>query len=204
MILGCDESGNGSLIYSLVVVGVRAPQNWALPGLNDSKKLSAAQRDQLRPKLLKAAQDGDIAFHLAERSNIQIDKFGMYISLKDAYVEVFHKLFQPGVEVITDGNMSFKGLGVDEYQVKSVVKADGKYPSVMAASILAKTYRDEKIDEIHKQYPQFGWDHNRGYARADHLAAIKKFGPCEYHRFSYSPMKNMNLPNPNQLELDLL
>jgi ribonuclease HII len=73
----------------------------------------------------------------------------------------------------------------------SLVKADGQIPTVMAASILAKTYRDELMKVMHLAHPQYKWDHNVGYGAADHLSAIEKYGPCPLHRFSYAPMKNM-------------
>jgi ribonuclease HII len=187
--IGCDEVGYGCLAGPLVVVGVRAPKDWALDGLNDSKKLSAKRREAMREKLNKLIGEGAIAWHLAERSNTEIDKVGVAVALKDAYVECFKALYQDDCLIISDGILKFDNLGVDAYDKVSVIKADTKYPAVMAASILAKTYRDEKMHQLHHTYPNYGWDHNVGYGSKDHLVAIDKHGPCPLHRFSYAPMK---------------
>lgn len=200
-IIGADEVGYGSLAGPLVVVGVRAPKNWSLEGLNDSKKLSAKKRETMRAKLNELIEKKEISWHLAERSNVQIDKAGVAVALKDAYVEIFHKLYQEDCLIITDGILKFDNLGVDDYDKVSLIKADTTVPAVMAASILAKTYRDEKMKLLHPLHPQYGWDSNVGYAAKDHLEAIEKHGPCPLHRFSYAPMKNMKVEDPRQLQL---
>lgn len=196
--IGCDECGYGSLAGPLVVVGVRAPQDWALEGLNDSKKLSAKKREAMRGKLGKLIEDKVITWHLAERSNFVIDKVGVAVALKDAYVEVFHRLYEPDSLIISDGILKFDNLGVSDYDQVSVIKADTKYPAVMAASILAKTYRDELMHIMHPLHPMYGWDSNVGYGSKDHLEAIAKYGPCPLHRYSYAPMRNMVYEDPNQ------
>ena len=190
-IVGCDEVGYGCLAGPLVVVGVRAPKDWALTGLNDSKKLSAKKREGMRDLLTPLIESKAIAWHLAERSSAEIDKVGVAVALKDAYVECFHALYQPNSLIISDGILKFDSLGVDDYDKVSVIKADAKFPAVMAASILAKTYRDGKMKILHELHPMYGWDSNVGYGSKDHLAAIEKYGPCPLHRQSYAPMKNM-------------
>jgi ribonuclease HII len=189
--IGVDECGTGALCGQLVVCGVRAPHDWSLPGLNDSKKLSEKKREEMRLKLLPLILNNTISFHLAERSHLIIDQLGMYAALKDAYVEIFHKLYQYSDLIITDGNLKFDNLGVDNYNIQSVIKADAKYPTVMAASILAKTYRDQELREVDKLHPQYDWKTNKGYSTKTHLQAIKQFGACSLHRQSYAPMKNM-------------
>ena len=146
-IVGVDECGYGSLCSSLVVCGVRTPKDWSLLGLNDSKKLSAKKREAMRAILLKLISEKEISFHIAERSHTIIDKFGVYPVLKEAFVECFHKLYTPNCLIIADGNIKFDNLGADDYDIHSEPKADGTYPAVMAASILGKTYRDEKMRE---------------------------------------------------------
>jgi ribonuclease HII len=191
-IVGCDEVGYGSLAGPLVVAGVRAPKGWKLDGLNDSKKLSEKKRLLMRDKLNKLIESKEISFHGAERSNVLIDKMGVALALKSAFVECFVELDdRRDCLIITDGNLKFDKLGVDAYNIVSLVKADGQIPAVMAASILAKTYRDELMRTMHLAHPQYGWDHNVGYGAADHLAALEKYGACPLHRFSYAPMKNM-------------
>jgi ribonuclease HII len=190
-IIGCDEVGYGCLAGPLVVVGVRAVKDWKLAGLNDSKKLSAKKRDAMLLPLMKQVESKEISYHLAERSNEYIDKVGVYVALKEAYVECFHALYAPDSLIIIDGNLKFDNLGVDAYDKVSVIKADAKYPTVMAASIIAKTWRDDKMHTLHWTYPNYGWDHNVGYGSKDHLEAIDKYGPCPLHRMSYAPMKNI-------------
>lgn len=201
VIVGCDEVGYGSLAGPLVVVGVRAPKDWAMAGLNDSKKLSPKRREALRGQLGTLIENKTIAWHLAERSNVQIDKVGVAVALKDAYVECFRALYEDNCLIINDGTLKFDNLGVDAYDKVSVIKADTKYPTVMAASILAKTYRDGKMKILHELHPMYGWDHNVGYAAKDHMDALAKHGPCALHRFSYAPMKNMTYVDPRQLPL---
>jgi ribonuclease HII len=189
-IVGCDEVGYGCLAGPLVVCGVRAPKDWSLEGLNDSKKLSAKKREVMRQKLFPLIENKIISFHLAERSNVEIDKVGVAVALKQAYVECFHALYEEESLIISDGILKFDNLGVDAYDKVSMVKADTKIPAVMAASILAKTYRDSKMQAMHQLHPQYDWISNVGYGSPIHLAAITKFGASPLHRMSYAPMKN--------------
>ena len=200
-IIGCDECGTGALAYSLVVVGVRAPKDWRLEGLNDSKKLSAKKREALTLQLEKLIADGTITWALAERSNLIIDQFGMAVALKDAYVEVFRQLYQPDSLIISDGQLKFDRLGVENMEMISMVKADTKIPQVMAASILGKVYRDGKMKLLHQEYPVYGWEKNVGYGSSKHLEALQKYGPSPLHRFSYKPIQKLKFVDPNQLPL---
>jgi ribonuclease HII len=190
-IVGADEVGYGCLAGPLVVCGVRAPKDWSLAGLNDSKKLSEKKRHVMGDKLSDLISKNEITFHIAERSNVQIDKTGVAIALKSAYVECFHELYQPDSLIISDGILKFDNLGVNDYDKISIIKADTKIPAVMAASIIAKNYRDKKMKIFHPLHPQYGWDSNVGYGSKDHLNAIAKYGPCALHRYSYAPMRNM-------------
>lgn len=200
-IIGADECGYGSIAGPLVVCGVRAPKDWTMAGLNDSKKLTPKKREALRAKLL---QDKVITYHIAERDSVTIDKFGVYPVLKECYVEIFHKLYQPDSLIIVDGNLKFDNLGVDAYTKYSEPKADGTYPIVGAASILGKTYHDEQMQLLHEKFPQYGWNENMGYpgkTGETHKTALIKYGPCLYHRYSYDPVKSMDLTPYNQLVL---
>ena len=190
-LIGADEVGYGCWAGPLVVCGVRAPKNWSLDGLNDSKKLSEKRREVMRGKLGKLIEENEISFHLAERSNVQIDKMGLGVALKDSYIEIFHKLYQPDCLIITDGILKFDNLGVDDYDKVSLIKADSQVPAVMAASILAKTYRDEKMKIFHDLHPMYNWKKNVGYGTKEHQEALAKFGPCPLHRFSYEPIKKL-------------
>lgn len=202
IIIGCDECGNGSLIGSVLVCGVSAPSDWSLPDLNDSKKLSAKKRDLLFPQLMEQAASNVINYHLAQRDHIFIDKFGIIPTLNDAFTEVFHALHQPNSLIIVDGFFNFDNLGVDDYHKIAEPKADGKYPTVMAASIIAKVSRDRQMKELDELYPNYNWAKNNGYGTVDHLAAIQKYGPTPLHRTSYNPVKamlaNNIFPDPKQ------
>jgi ribonuclease HII len=149
--------------------------------------------------LMKLVRSKEINYHLAERSNTEIDKVGIAVALKDAYVEIFHALYDTDSLIISDGILKFDNLGVDAYDKVSIIKADTKYPAVMAASIIAKTYRDDIMHRLHHTYPDYCWNSNVGYGSKDHLEAITKHGPCPLHRFSYAPMKNMKFDDPRQL-----
>jgi ribonuclease HII len=190
-IIGCDEVGYGSWAGPLVVVGVRAPRDWMLEGLNDSKKLSAKKRETMSAKLEKLIASGDLAWALAERANTVIDQIGLGVALKSCYYEIFKRLYTNESLIISDGNLKFDDPETNAYDKVSVIKADTKFSQVMAASILAKVYRDTKMKMLHKQYPNYGWDHNVGYHSTDHMEGLQKFGPCPLHRFSYKPIKEL-------------
>ena len=189
-IVGCDECGYGALAGALVVCGVKAPKGWSLDGLNDSKKLSEKKREAMQAKLNELIEKKEIEWHLAERSNVHIDKYGVAVSLKDAYVEVFTTLYGPDCLIISDGILKFDNPAVADYDMVSLVKADTQIPTVMAASILAKTYRDSMMKNFHLLHSMYDWKSNMGYGSKTHLEAIVKFGPSPLHRFSYAPMKN--------------
>lgn len=181
-IISADEVGTGALAYSLCVCGVKVSKDWKIPGLNDSKKLSPKKREILRQQLLTLADEKVIEFYISERTNIQIDQMGLGVALKDAYVEIFNKLYTKNSLLLCDGNLKFEGF---ENQV-SLIKADTLVPSCMAASILAKTYRDEKIKKLHNLYPKYNFIKNVGYGSSEHIEAIKKYGLSPIHRKSYN------------------
>lgn len=206
--IGADEVGYGPLAGPLVVCAIRATSDWKIDGLADSKSFkknkktkTSKKRETVCEAIEKLIALGDIRFALAERSNVQIDKVGVGVALKEAYVECFKQLYDDQSEIIVDGILKFDNMGIDDYTLRSVIKADTTVPTVMAASIFAKTYRDKKMKMYHKDYPQYDWDSNAGYGSKDHLAAIEKFGPSPLHRMSYAPMKNMKIEDPRQLKL---
>ena len=190
-IIGCDEVGYGSWAGPLVVVGVRAPTGWALDGLNDSKKLSRKKREVMAAKLEKLIANNSIAWGMAERSNAIIDQMGLGVALKDAYAEIFKQLYNEESLIIIDGNLKFDNPEIASYDKQSVIKADSKYSQVMAASIVAKVYRDSKMRMLHKQYPMYDWQNNVGYHSASHMDGLEQYGPCPLHRFSYEPIKKL-------------
>lgn len=180
-IIGCDEVGTGSGVACLVVCGVKAAQSWNLTGLNDSKKLSPKKRNYIRDQLYEQANNKIIEFYISEQSNEIIDQLGLATALKNAYIDVFNILYDDNSSIIVDGNLKFDL----DMNITSIVKADSKIPTVMAASIIAKTYRDRLMQYLHEQYPVYGWDKNVGYLTSEHKAAIKKYGLSPLHRKSY-------------------
>lgn len=186
-IIGNDEVGYGSIAGPVCVGAVKTPKNWSISGLNDSKQLTPKKREIMRDQLLELIDKKVIEFHLSERTNKQIDEFGLGVMLKDCYVENFKKLYTNDSLLVCDGNLKFNNLGVDDFDKVSIIKADTFIPSVMAASILAKTYRDQKMREYHKQFPMFNWSQNMGYYGVNslHIDAIKKYGFSPLHRRSY-------------------
>ncbi len=185
-IIGCDEVGYGALSGPLVVFAVRASNTWSMDGLNDSKKLTDKQRRTMNEKLRSCS---DITFVGTERSNITIDQFGVSVAIHSSYQEVTKQLYQDDSLIIIDGNLNFDHtlVGMD---YKTIIKADGKIPAVMAASILAKVYRDDLMIKMSKDFPYYLFDKNKGYGSPQHLAAIKEHGLCSIHRTSYKLKNN--------------
>lgn len=186
--IGLDECGYGALAGDLTVCGVKAPRDWNLEGLNDSKKLSPKKRKIMSDKLKDLSYKGEISFAITSISNTDLDTMGVAYALKTAYALSIHSLYEPDVGIFVDGIINLSNHS--SHQVTPVIKADTFIPTVMAASILGKVFRDEKMEELHKLYPQYDWASNKGYGSPKHMVAIKN-GACKFHRFSYEPMKSM-------------
>lgn len=175
---GLDEAGRGCYAGPVYAAAVILPKDFHHPLLNDSKKLNEKQRDLLRPIIEKES----IAFAVASVDNDTIDKINI---LQASYLAMHRSIAQlkkmPEFLLI-DGNR-FKAYKKMPHQC--IIKGDGKYASIAAASILAKTYRDEFMQKIHSAFPHYGWDTNKGYGTAFHRNAIAEFGLCIHHRKSY-------------------
>ena len=176
---GCDEAGRGPLTGGVFAAAVILPEDFSHPLLNDSKQMSSRDRELLREIIEKEA----VAWAVEMVSAEEIDR----INILNASILAMHRaLDQLKVRpefVLVDGN-KFKPYGDTPYQ--TIVKGDGKMMSIAAASILAKTHRDEYMRRIAKEYPQYGWDHNMGYPTKEHYAAIERFGITPYHRKSFN------------------
>lgn len=181
--IGADEVGYGCLAGPVVVCGVKVLKDWWMDGLNDSKQLSEKKRNQMAPQLVQS-----VIHHIAERSNSEIDQVGIAVALKACYEEVFTKLYCIDSLLIADGILKFPNLVAKGYDILSLVKADTIVPAVMAASIIAKVYRDGVMRQHHQMYPNYGWDSNVGYPAPFHKAALKKYGITPLHRMSYKPV----------------
>jgi ribonuclease HII len=182
---GCDEAGRGCLAGPVFAGAVILPKDFRNEALNDSKKLNRKQREELRSIVEKEA----LAFAVMSVDNTGIDE----INILNASILAMHlalqKLTKPFGYILVDGNR-FKNYKNIPHQ--TIVEGDGKYMSIAAASILAKTYRDEWMEQAHMQYPQYDWLNNKGYATPKHRKAIIEIGQCPLHRKSFV-LKEMQL-----------
>jgi len=175
---GCDEAGRGCLAGAVFAAAVILPKDYKNELLNDSKKLSLKNRLLLREIILKDS----IAWAVASVDNVKIDEINILNASILAMQKAVAKLETDPQFLLIDGNR-FKPFR--DIPFKTIVKGDGKYMSIAAASILAKTFRDDYMLELHKIHPDFGWDRNMGYPTKEHKAAITKFGITDYHRKSF-------------------
>ena len=176
---GCDEAGRGCLAGPVFAAAVILPQDFHHPLLNDSKQLTAACRDELRPIIEEKA----LAFAVASVDHAEIDKINILKASFKAMHLALDQLKMPAKFILVDGNRFIKYRRIPH---RCIIKGDGLYSSIAAASILAKTYRDEFMQKLHLHYPQYGWDHNKGYATEEHRNAIAVHGLSLFHRRTFS------------------
>ncbi len=175
---GCDEAGRGCLAGPVFAAAVILPPDFSNDRLNDSKQLTEKQRYQLRDVIMREA----VAYAVAKLDAPQIDEINILnASIKSMHLALDQLAVRPEF-IIVDGNR-FKPYNGIKYQ--TIVKGDGKYLSIAAASVLAKTFRDDFMVQIDREFPQYNWAKNKGYPTADHRAAIAKYGPTPYHRRSF-------------------
>lgn len=175
---GCDEAGRGCLAGPVFAAAVIFPPDYVNPILNDSKKLSLKKRELLRPIIEQEA----LAFAVSSVSAEIIDQINIH---RASYLAMHQALDLLSIEasyIIVDGN---KFIPYKEIPHSCIVKGDGKYLSIAAASILAKTYRDEYMDGIAKDFPNYGWTKNKGYPTVEHRNAILESGICLHHRKTF-------------------
>lgn len=186
---GCDEAGRGCLAGSVYAAAVILPADYHNAELNDSKQLTERRRYALREVIEREA----VAWAVGIVEPAEIDR----INILNASILAMHRALDAlkvrPEAVIVDGNR-FKSYGNLPYA--TIVKGDGKYLSIAAASILAKTYRDDYMHDLAAQFPQYDWDSNKGYPTKKHRAAIREYGVTPYHR------KSFNLLGDTQLSLD--
>jgi len=176
---GCDEAGRGCLAGPVFAAAVILPKNYKHHVLNDSKKLTARQRTELRDEIINSA----IAWKVAFVDNAGIDE----INILRASIKAMH-LAVDGLEkrpqfLLIDGNSFFP---YKDLKYKTIIRGDGLYFSIAAASVLAKTFRDEYMEKIHNEYPVYGWNRNKGYPTSFHREALLRYGLTPYHRKSFS------------------
>lgn len=176
---GIDEAGRGCYAGPVFAAAVILPQDFFHPLLNDSKQLKEKDRNLLRAIIEKES----IAFAVASVSNKEIDKINILQASFKAMHLSLDKLKDPPQLLLVDGNRFKPYKNISHH---CIVKGDGKYASIAAASILAKTYRDEHMLLLHKEFPHYGWDKNKGYGTVVHRNAIAAHGLCIHHRFSFN------------------
>lgn len=175
---GCDEAGRGCFAGPVFAAAVIMPPDFSHPLLNDSKLLTAEERNKLRPIIEKTA----ICYQVTDVSHEEIDRINILkASIKAMHLCLARLKPQPQF-VIIDGNYFIKYKRVPH---RCIVKGDSAYNSIAAASILAKTYRDEYMLKLHEEFPVYNWASNKGYGTEEHRLAIEQSGLCKYHRKSF-------------------
>lgn len=186
---GCDEAGRGCLAGSVYAAAVILPKDYDNPLLNDSKKLTEKRRKVLRDQIVRDA----VAWAVGVVTPEEIDKINILNASFLAMHRALDQLIIRPEAVIVDGN---RFNPYHDLPYTTIVKGDGKYQSIAAASILAKTFRDEYMDSLANEYPYYDWQKNKGYPTKAHREGIRDHGPSPYHRMSY------NLMGATQLELN--
>ena len=186
---GCDEAGRGCLAGAVYAAAVILPPDFQCELLNDSKQLTERQRYQLRPIIEQEAEAWAVGVVTPE----EIDK----INILNASFLAMHRAID-GLQVrpqhlLIDGNRFRKYKDLPH---TTVVKGDGKLMSIAAASVLAKTYRDDYMLQLHEQYPHYGWDRNKGYPTKEHRQAIEQHGTTPYHRLTFNLLGDGQLSLP--------
>ena len=175
---GCDEAGRGCLAGPVFAAAVILPCSGVISGINDSKLLPAGKREELRIEIEKQA----VAFAVARVDPEEIDRINI---LQASFLAMHRALDMLGAlpkQILVDGN---RFIPYRDLPFQCIVKGDSKYMSIAAASILAKTYRDEYMRTVALEYPQYGWDRNKGYPTLQHRDAIGKYGVTTHHRRSF-------------------
>lgn len=176
---GCDEAGRGCLAGPVVAAAVILPSDFFHPSLDDSKKLTEKTREELREVIIKEA----ITWAVDVCSPKEIDKLNILWASFAAMHKALQKINQVPQHILIDGNR-FKPYKKIPYTC--VIKGDGKYMSIAAASVLAKTFRDDMMRELHGKFPVYGWYQNKGYPTEFHRQAIELHGSCIHHRKSFT------------------
>ncbi|WP_456461867.1 ribonuclease HII [Reichenbachiella sp.] len=184
---GCDEAGRGCLAGPVVAAAVILPADYSHQVLNDSKKLSLKQRNAIKDQIKTDA----IAWAVGVVSHTEIDEINILNASFLAMHRAVDQLKTRPELLLIDGNR-FKAY--KDVPHETIIKGDGKYYSIAAASVLAKTYRDELMTDLHQEFPQYGWQSNAGYPTKAHRQAIRDFGVTPHHRVSFKLL-------PEQLEL---
>ncbi|GAA0470566.1 hypothetical protein GCM10009096_09320 [Parasphingorhabdus litoris] len=184
MIAGIDEAGRGPLAGPVVAAAVILPDGHGIRGLDDSKKLTAKRREALEQEILEKT-----IFHISLCDESEIDSINILQATMLAMTRAADGLSQKPDHILVDGNRLPKW----DHDAEAVVGGDAIHACISAASILAKEHRDRMMIAAAEEYPEYGWERNKGYGTAEHMAALRKYGPTPLHRKSFAPVAQFSL-----------
>lgn len=186
-ICGVDEAGRGPLVGSVVAGAVVLDPNQPIMGLRDSKKLSPARREQLYAEIMQKAR----AWGVGQASPGEIDTLNILqatmLAMRRAIEALSERLGEWPSKALIDGNR----CPILPIASEAIIKGDAKEPAISAASIIAKVTRDQQMQALHTQYPQYGFNQHMGYPTEVHMQALKQYGPCEEHRRTFAPVRDL-------------
>lgn len=186
-ICGVDEAGRGPLVGSVVAGAVVLDPNQPIMGLRDSKKLSPARREQLYAEIMQKAR----AWGVGQASPGEIDTLNILqatmLAMRRAIEALSERLGEWPSKALIDGNR----CPILPIASEAIIKGDAKEPAISAASIIAKVTRDQQMQVLHAQYPQYGFNQHMGYPTEAHMQALKQYGPCEEHRRTFAPVRDL-------------
>ena len=186
-ICGVDEAGRGPLVGSVVAGAVVLDPNQPIIGLRDSKKLSPARREQLYAEIMQKAR----AWGVGQASPGEIDTLNILqatmLAMRRAIEALSEHLGEWPSKALIDGNR----CPILPIASEAIIKGDAKEPAISAASIIAKVTRDQQMQALHTQYPQYGFNQHMGYPTEVHMQALKQYGPCEEHRRTFAPVRDL-------------
>jgi len=186
-ICGVDEAGRGPLVGSVVAGAVVLDPNQPIMGLRDSKKLSPARREKLYAEIMQKAR----AWGIGQASPNEIDTLNILqatmLAMRRAIEALSERLGEWPSKALIDGNH----CPILPIASEAIIKGDAKEPAISAASIIAKVTRDQQMQVLHTQYPQYGFNQHMGYPTEAHMQALKQYGPCEEHRRTFAPVRDL-------------
>ncbi len=190
LVAGCDEAGRGALLGPLYAAAVMLDAARPIPGVDDSKKLSASEREELAEEIRAKA----VAYQVVAITAAEVDDLNVYEASRAGMLRALRAL-QPSPQfILTDAMPLSAGAEAFPIPHRAIIHGDARSVSIAAASILAKVDRDHHLDELARLYPLYGLAKNKGYGTREHLAALARYGPCPEHRKTYQPVKDLLLP----------
>ncbi len=190
LVAGCDEAGRGALLGPLYAAAVILDPARPIPGVDDSKKLTPSEREELAEKIRAKA----VAYRVVALTAAEVDELNVYEASRVGMLRALEALDPAPEFILTDAMPLCADSETYPIPHRAIIHGDARSVSIAAASILAKVDRDHHLDELARIYPQYGLDKNKGYATREHLAALARYGPCPEHRKTYQPVRDLLLP----------